>query len=145
MTLEQQGFELQGSAYMWGFVCFFCLFVLVVNITVRHDPKVVESTDSEPWIGRANYKIVLKLSTTWRVSIRYPWIKGQLYLGIKELKKIKFKKRKKKKKERKIKTKKPPDTFNHSTPKHKTLQWDTTTLVNLLEWLKFLKDWPIKF
>lgn len=96
--LNNKGLNYKGLL-ICGVLFVFFLFVLVVNITVQHDPKVVESTDSEPWIGRANYKIVLKLSTTWRVSIRYPWIKGQLYLGIKELKKIKFKKRKKKRKE----------------------------------------------
>ena len=35
---------------------------------------LVESTDAEPWIGRANNKIRLRFSSAWRVGTPDPQI-----------------------------------------------------------------------
>ena len=56
MTLEEHGLELWGSICTWVFS--------IVNTTVLHDPRLVESEDTEPLImeqqhiRRADYKLL---------------------------------------------------------------------------------------
>ena len=50
LTLEQHGFEPRGSTYTW-------ISFSVLNTKGLHDPQLVESTNVEPQIQRANYVI----------------------------------------------------------------------------------------
>ena len=45
-----------------------------INTTVLHDLQLVESVDAEPWIWRANYKVIFGFSTAQGVSTPNPYI-----------------------------------------------------------------------
>lgn len=70
VTFEQHRFDLHGPTYF-----------SIVSTIVLHDIQLVESTDAEPLIWRADYKVMLKFSTICgSVSLTPRLFKGQLYL-----------------------------------------------------------------
>lgn len=53
LTFEQHVFELLGSII--------CRVFSMVNTTALQDPRLVGSQDAEPWIQRADYKVIMQI------------------------------------------------------------------------------------
>ena len=54
-------------------------FFQSMHSTGLHNLQLVESTDEEPWIWRANSKVICQFTTAWRIGIPAWVFKGQLY------------------------------------------------------------------
>lgn len=77
MIVKQYGFEPCGSIYIW--------ILSIVNIIVLHDPLLVEYVNSESWIRKANYKVVIQYFTGWSdvtPTSSIVQVQNQLYLYV---------------------------------------------------------------
>ena len=45
-----------------------------VKNAVLHNPWLIESSNLEPWLSRADYGVIHKFFTAWRVGAPYPHI-----------------------------------------------------------------------
>ena len=55
-------------------------FFSIVNTTVIHTPKLIESVDAELWLYRAGYKLRVQIFNCMGMGALTPLFQGELYL-----------------------------------------------------------------